>query len=74
MGLRERRGPRGSELLIAREHLPNRPGELAGDVEEGDLGPALLAQAALVALVALRIGGMAQGVYPPEYPGSVTEP
>jgi hypothetical protein len=44
----------GSEGLVVGEHVPDRFGELAGDVDLGDLGAALAAQPALVALIALR--------------------
>ena len=45
------------------EHVPDRFGELSGDIDLGDLGAALAAQAALVALIALAIGRMAQRVH-----------
>ena len=53
----------GSEGLVAGEHVPDRFGELSGDVDLGDLGAALAAEAALVALVALGVGRVAQGVH-----------
>jgi hypothetical protein len=56
-------GASGSELLVAREHVPDRVGEPAGDVDLGDLGPALFAEPALVALVALRLGGVLERVH-----------
>src|SRR5215216_4646530 len=56
-------GASGSELLVARQHVPDRVGEPAGDVDLGDLGPALRAEAALVALVALRVGGVLERVH-----------
>src|SRR5512132_3069325 len=37
----------GGEGLLVGEHVPDRFGELAGDVDLGDLGAALAAQAAL---------------------------
>ena len=43
----------GLERLVAAEHVPDRLGELAGELDLGDLGAALAAQAALGALVAL---------------------
>jgi hypothetical protein len=51
-------GASGSEPLVAGKHVPDRVGEPAGDVDLGDLGAALLAEPALVALVALGIGGV----------------
>jgi hypothetical protein len=45
------------------EHLPDRFGELSGDVDLGDLGTALAAEATLVALVALGVGRVAQSVH-----------
>jgi hypothetical protein len=53
----------GSEGLMVGEHVPDRFGELSGDVDLGDLGAALAAQPALVALVALAIGRVAQRVH-----------
>ena len=50
-------GASGSELLTSRKHVPDRVGEAAGDVDLGDLGAALFAESALVALVALRVSG-----------------
>ena len=44
-------------MLVAGKHVPDRVSEPAGDVDLGDLGAALLAEPALVALVALRVGG-----------------
>src|SRR5689334_22229560 len=43
----------GLEWLVAGEHVPDRLGQLAGELDLGDLGAALAAQAALGALVAL---------------------
>src|SRR5215208_4415344 len=56
-------GASGSELLVAGKHVPDRVGEPAGDVDLGDLGAALLAEPALVALVALRVGGVLERVH-----------
>src|SRR5918998_2846981 len=56
-------GASGSELLVARKHVPDRVGEPAGDVDLGDLGAALLAEPALVALVALGVGGVLERVH-----------
>ena len=53
----------GGEGLVVGEHVPDRFGELSGDVDLSDLGATLAAQAALVALVALAIGRVAQGVH-----------
>ena len=41
----------------------DRFGELSGDVDLGDLGAALATEAALVALVALGVGRVAEGVH-----------
>src|SRR5215216_653371 len=62
-GRQTKSGASGSELLVAGEHVPDRVGEPAGDVDLGDLGPALLPSPALVALVALRIGGVLERVH-----------
>jgi hypothetical protein len=43
-----------TEGLVAREHVPGRFGELAGEVDLGDLGAALAAEAALGVSVAAR--------------------
>src|ERR671919_1426456 len=56
-------GASGSELLVSSEHVPDRVAEPAGDVDLGDLGAALLAQALLVSLVALRVGGMLERMH-----------
>src|SRR5436305_7075334 len=57
-----RRGACRSEGLVAGEHVPDRLGQAAGDVDLGDLGTALLAQPALGLLVALAVERMATGV------------
>src|SRR4030095_13789827 len=44
-----------SERLGAGEHVPDRLGELSGELDLGDLGAALAAQAALGVLVALGV-------------------
>src|SRR5512132_2710248 len=62
-GRQTKSGASGSELLVASKHVPDRVGEPTGDVELGDLGPALFAEPALVALVALRIGGVLERVH-----------
>ena len=51
------------EGLFAGEHVPDRFGQATRDVDLGDLVAALLAQAALVALVALAVGVVAQRVH-----------
>lgn len=48
--------------MVAGEHVPDRLRETAGDVDLGDLGGALAAEPALVALVAVAGDGMAAGV------------
>src|SRR5919109_5501641 len=45
----------GLERLVAGEHVPDRLGELASELDLGDLGAALAAQTALGALVALLV-------------------
>src|SRR6266496_5271794 len=62
-GRQTKSGTFGSERLVAGEHVPDRDGQLPCDVDLGDLGPALLAEPALVSLVALGVGGVAQGVH-----------
>src|SRR5688500_9974401 len=56
-------GASGSELLVARKHVPDREGEPAGDVDLRDLGAALFAEPALVGLIALCVGGMFERVH-----------
>ena len=43
----------GLERLVAAQHVPDRLGELAGELDLGDLRAALAAQPALGALIAL---------------------
>src|SRR5688572_21639537 len=62
-GRQTKRGASGSELLVARKHVPDRVCQPAGDVDLGDLRPALLAQALLVALVALGAGGVLERMH-----------
>lgn len=50
-----RRGACRSEGLVFGEHVPDRLGQPSGDIDLGDLRAALLAEAALVALVALTV-------------------
>src|SRR5438067_11183382 len=57
------RGRSRCEGLIVGEHVPDRLGELSGDVDLGDLGTALAPEAFLVALVALAIGGVSECVH-----------
>src|SRR5215207_6262966 len=62
-GRQTKSGASGSELLVAGKHVPDRVGEPPGDVDLGDLGAALLAEPALVALVALGVGGVLERVH-----------
>src|SRR5829696_5527366 len=62
-GRQTKSGASGSELLVARQHVPDRVSESPGDVDLGDLGAALLAEPALVALVALGVGGVLERVH-----------
>jgi hypothetical protein len=48
--------PFGSEAFAAVEHVPDRLGQSTGEVDLGDLGAALLADAGLRLLVAVAIG------------------
>jgi hypothetical protein len=56
------RGACRSEGLITGEHVPDRLGEAAGDVDLGDLGAALPAKPGLRALVPLSIDRVAAGI------------
>src|SRR5215217_2768099 len=56
-------GASGSELLVAGKRVPDRVGEPAGDVDRGDLGAALLAEPALVALIAPGVGAVLARVH-----------
>src|SRR5512139_488782 len=62
-GRQTKSGASWSEGLIASEHVPDRVGEPAGDVDLGDLGAPLLAEPPLVALVALGVGRVAERVH-----------
>src|SRR5215211_3087741 len=62
-GRQTKSGASWSELLVPSEHVPDRAGKAAGDVDLGDLRPALLAEPLLRALVARRVGGMAKRVH-----------
>jgi hypothetical protein len=48
--------------LVAAEHVPDRFGESAGEVDLGDLGAALLADSGLCPLVALAVDAVGAGV------------
>src|SRR6266540_6873047 len=50
--------PAGSEGLVAAEHVPDRFGEPAGEVDLGELGAALFADAGFRVLVAVTVGGV----------------
>jgi hypothetical protein len=52
----------GLERLVAGQHVPDRLGQLASQLDLGDLRAALAAQAALGALVALLLERMRGGV------------
>ena len=51
-----------SEGFPLGEHLPDRFGELAGDLDPGDFGAALAAEADLGALVVIDVDGVSGGV------------
>jgi hypothetical protein len=48
--------------LVAGEHVPDRLGESAGEVDLRDLGAALFAEPRLRPLVALAVGGVGAGM------------
>jgi hypothetical protein len=50
------------ERAVVGEHLPDGLGEAAGEVDLGDLGAALLAEAELRSFVAVAVGGVVAGV------------
>src|SRR6516165_12388554 len=52
----------GLERLVAGQHVPDRLGQLAGELDLGDLRAALAAEAAFGALVALLVERMPGGV------------
>ena len=58
----EDRGACRSEGLVAGEHVPDRFGQAAGDIDLGDFRAALLAEPTLVALVALAVDGVPASV------------
>lgn len=51
------------EGLVGGEHVPDRLGQLSREVDLRDAGAALLAQALLIALIALTVGGVPQCVH-----------
>src|SRR4051794_17157810 len=55
-------GALGSEGLVTAEHVPDRFGQSAGEVDLGDLGAALFADARFRVLVAVAIDGVGAGV------------
>jgi hypothetical protein len=55
-------GAFGSECFAAAEHVPDRLGESAGEVDLGDLGAALSADPRLRLLVAVAVDRMGAGV------------
>src|SRR6266496_4140086 len=55
-------GPCRAERGLGGEHVPDRFGELAGDLAAGDLGAALVAEPGLDALVVAVVGGVTGGV------------
>ena len=69
-----------SEGSVGRQHVPDRLGEAAGQVDLGDLGAALATQPGLGAPVALGVDGVAGGMYggfdqcPAQVLGSVAGP
>src|SRR6266550_7314120 len=59
---RRKGGTCRSEGLVVGEHVPDRLGQSASEVDLGDLGAALAAQAALGVLVAVAVVGVFAGV------------
>ena len=57
-GRQTKSGASGSELFLAGKHVPDRVGESSREVDLGDFGAALFAEAALGSLVALGVGGV----------------
>src|SRR3954451_17434745 len=55
-------GAFGSECFAAAEHVPDRFGESAGEVDLGDLGAALFADPRFCLLVAVAVGRRGAGV------------
>ena len=68
-GSQTKSGACRSEGLITSEHVPDRLGELTGEVNLGDLRSALAAETAFGALVALAVervrGGRDRGLHQP---------
>src|SRR4051794_919149 len=62
-GSQTRCGTYRSEGFSLGEHVPDRFGEFAGDLDAGDFGASLSAEADLGALVVIDVGGMAGGVH-----------
>ena len=60
-GSQTKNGACRSEGLITSEHVPDRLGELAGEVDLRDLGAALAAESPAGPLVALAVEGMGGG-------------
>ena len=56
-GSQTMKGACRSEGLVSGEHVPDRLGQLSGEVDLRDLGAALAAEATLGALVALLVDG-----------------
>ena len=48
--------------MVTAEHVPDRFGESAGEVDLGDLGAALFADAGFRVLVAVAVGRVGAGV------------
>jgi hypothetical protein len=59
---RRKRASAQGEGLIAGEHVPDRFGELSGEVDLGDLGAALATEAFFNRLVALGVERVVAGV------------
>src|SRR3954453_4163119 len=72
-----KRGACRSEGLVAGEHVPDRLGELARELDLRGVGAALWAEWALGARVALVVGGRGEGVLrgldqpPAQIPGAM---
>src|SRR5918995_2553509 len=70
-------GAFGSEGLVAAEHVPDRLGQPAGEIDLRDLGAALLADPRLCLLIAVAVDGRGAGVgggldeRPAQVPGSL---
>ena len=60
-GSQTKRGACRSEGLITGEHVPDRLGELAGEIDLRDLGATLATETTLGALVALAVGRVRGG-------------